>query len=89
MGSKYAARIHNGEIKDLSLYGILCRNTPGQQEIKESMPEVVIFPDEDSMFAESDKFDALIITTPHKEHVRVVKKRNRQGFTCYVKNRSE
>lgn len=80
MGSKYASRIYNGEIQDLSLYGILCRNSAGQQQIRESMPEAVIFPDEDSMFAESDKFDALIITTPHKEHVRVVKKARQEGL---------
>lgn len=80
MGSKYAGRIYNGEIQDLSLYGILCRNMPGQQQIKEQMPEVIIFPDEDSMFAESEKFDALIITTPHKEHVRVVKKAKQAGI---------
>ncbi|MCM1254109.1 MAG: Gfo/Idh/MocA family oxidoreductase [Clostridium sp.] len=80
MGSKYAARIYNGEIRDLSLYGIVCRNAPGQQKIRESMPEVAIFPDEDSMFAECEKFDALIITTPHKEHVRVVKKAQQAGL---------
>lgn len=80
MGSKYADRIYNGAVQDLSLYGIVCRNAPGQQKIRESMPEVVIFPDEDSMFAESGKFDALIITTPHKEHVRVVKKAKQAGL---------
>lgn len=80
MGGKYAAKIHNGEINGLSLYGILCRNLPGQQVIRENMPGVVIFPDEESMFSESGKFDALIITTPHKEHVRVVKKAQQAGL---------
>lgn len=80
MGGKYAEQIYNGKIKDLSLYGILCRNQPGQQKIRESMPEVVIFPNEDSMFAACGNFDALIITTPHKEHVRVVQKAQKAGI---------
>ena len=80
MGGKYAAQIYNKEIKGLSLYGILCRNKPGQQAIRETMPEVIIFPDEESMFADSEMFDALIITTPHKEHVRVVKKAQEAGL---------
>ena len=74
MGGQYAEKIYNGKIKELSLYGILCRNQPGQQKIRESMPEVLVFPDEESMFRARENFDALIITTPHKEHVRVVKK---------------
>ena len=40
----------------------------------------MIFPDEDSMFSEHESFDALIITTPHKEHVRVVKKAQQAGL---------
>ena len=80
MGSKYAGEIYNGNIKDLSLYGILCRNQEGQRKIRENMPEVVIFPDEDSMFAAHENFDALIITTPHKEHVRVVRKAQQSGL---------
>lgn len=80
MGSKYAARIYKGEIRDLSLYGIVCRNSTGQQEIRESMPEVIIYPETDSAFADYEKFDAIIITTPHKEHVRVVKKAQELGI---------
>lgn len=80
MGSKYAAQIYEGAVKDLSLYGILCRNQPGQRAIRENMPEVVIFPDEESMFAAGGDFDALIITTPHKEHVRVVLKAQKAGL---------
>lgn len=80
MGSKYAGQIYEGKIKDLSLYGILCRNIPGQKLIRENMPEAVIFTDEDSMFAAHEKFDALIITTPHKEHVRVVRKAQQAGL---------
>ena len=44
MGSKYAEQLYNGQIKALSLYGVLCRNQPGQQKIRESMPGVVVFP---------------------------------------------
>lgn len=80
MGSKYAEQIYSGKIKDLSLYGVLCRNAPGQQEIRESMPQAVIFPDEESLFAACGDFDAVIITTPHKEHVRVVRKAQQAGL---------
>lgn len=80
MGSKYAEQIYSGKIKDLSLYGVLCRNQPGQQKIRESMPEVVIFPNEDCVFEACGNFDALIITTPHKEHVRVVNKAQQAGL---------
>ncbi|MCM1182863.1 MAG: Gfo/Idh/MocA family oxidoreductase [Roseburia sp.] len=80
MGSKYAARIHGGEAEGLSLYGIVCRNAAGQQEIRARMPEVAVFSDEDSMLAAAGQFDALIITTPHKEHVRVVRKAQQAGL---------
>lgn len=80
MGSKYAGLIYGGKIRDLSLYGILCRNRQGQQEIRESMPGIVVFPDEDSMFEACGDYDALIITTPHKEHVRVVFKAQSAGL---------
>ncbi len=80
MGSKYAEQLYNGQIKDLSLYGVLCRNQPGQQKIRESMPGVVVFPDENAMFEACGNFDALIITTPHKEHVRVVQKAQHAGL---------
>ena len=34
MGSRYASHIYNGKIKDMSLYGIVCRNPEKQREIK-------------------------------------------------------
>ena len=80
MGGQYAEKIYNGKIKGLSLYGILCRNQPGQQKIRESMPEVTVFPNEESMFQARENFDALIITTPHKEHVRVVERAQQAGL---------
>lgn len=80
MGSKYAARIYRGEIKDLSLYGIVCRNATGQQQIRESMSEVVIYPDMENMFDDYAEFDAIIITTPHKEHVKAVRRAKELGL---------
>ena len=80
MGSKYADMIYKGQIEGLQLYGILCRNIPGQEKIRETMPEVVIYENEDMMFEHTEDYDAIIITTPHKEHVRVVKKAQDAGL---------
>ncbi len=80
MGSMYANMIYKGQIEGLQLQGILCRNLPGQTRIRETMSEVVIYENEDKMFEHTDDYDALIITTPHKEHVRVVKKAQEAGL---------
>lgn len=80
MGSRYASKIYQAEIKDMLLYGIVCRNTERQQEIKRKMPEVKVFPEEESMFREKENFDSLIITTPHKEHIRIVKRAQEAGL---------
>lgn len=81
MGSQYADRIYAGEIKGLALYGILCRNRQGQERIRRRMPQVQVFGDEESMFAQKAHFDALIITTPHKEHIRVVEHAQKEGLS--------
>lgn len=80
MGSRYADMIYSGGIEGLSLYGILCRNRAGQEKIMAHMPGAVIFPDEESMFGHVADFDAVIITTPHREHVRVVAGAQRAGL---------
>ena len=80
MGSKYAARIYKGQIEGLSLFGILCRNPKMQDKIRREMPQVKIFPHEDSMFEAAEEFDALIITTPHREHVRMAEKAKAAGL---------
>ena len=80
MGSRYASHIYNGKIKDMSLYGIVCRNPEKQREIINNMPEVKVFPGEEIMLSERDNFDALIITTPHKEHIKTVKRAQRAGL---------
>ncbi len=74
MGAKYSKIIYNNEIKDLSLYGILARNPIAQEKIKNLMPDVIIYNNEDELFNDHKSYDAIIITTPHKEHVRVIKK---------------
>ena len=80
MGSKYADRIYKGQIEGLSLFGILCRNPKMQDKIRREMPQVKIFPHEDSMFEAAEEFDALIITTPHREHVRMAEKAKAAGL---------
>lgn len=79
MGSLYAGKIYRGEIRGMLLYGIVCRNPMHREAIHSEMPEVVIYPDEDSMFRDTGKFDAVIITTPHREHVRAVCRARESG----------
>lgn len=81
MGGQYADKIYAGEIRGLELYGILCRNPQGKEKIRQRMPHVRIFEDEGSLFGQAAHFDALIITTPHKEHIRVVERAQRAGLS--------
>ncbi len=81
MGSQYADKIYTGEVRDLELCGILCRNRQGQERIRSRMPEVRVFEDEQSMFAQAADYDALIIATPHKEHIRVVEHAQQEGLS--------
>lgn len=71
MGRRYAAAIRSHAIDGLRLTGICCRRDLVQQEIRRLYPEVSVYGDEAELFSHSDNYDALIIATPHREHVRL------------------
>lgn len=80
MGSLYAGKIYRGEIEGLQLYGIVCRNPQRREELSREMPGVVTYGNEEDMFRDSESFDAVIITTPHREHVRAVGRARAAGL---------
>lgn len=75
MGSKYAAMIMSGEVKNMVLAGVVARN-PKAREWAASLVNAEgvrpnIYVDVDNMFAHSQDFDAVIIATPHKTHEEI------------------
>lgn len=75
MGSKYAAMIVSGEVKNMVLAGVVARN-PKAQEWAASLVNAEglppnIYADVEDMFAHAEEFDAVIIATPHKTHEEI------------------
>lgn len=79
MGRGYARYLWDGQIKGLKLAGICCRNREGQEYIREHYEGVRIYQNDTEMLAHPEEYDAMIITTPHKEHVRVAGQALKQG----------
>lgn len=71
MGSKYAEILAKGEVDEMILSGICCRNSAGQQAIREKHPQVTIYRDVEDTFAHAKDFDAVVIVTPHDTHVKI------------------
>lgn len=69
MGTKYAQMINSGHIQRTVLSAICGRSEASKQWVEENLDEKVLyFSDIDQLFENSDCFDALLITTPHKMH---------------------
>lgn len=73
MGRKYAVMIRDGEIDGMVLAGVCCRNAPGQQTLRKEFPGVSIYRDVTDTLAHADKFDAVLIVTPHTSHVEIAR----------------
>lgn len=71
MGQAYARMIYAGLVPQLSLVGVCCRNEPGQQLLKGEFPGVAIYRDAYEMAAHCDDYDAVLIVTPHTNHVEL------------------
>lgn len=75
MGSKYAAMIVSGEVKNMVLAGVVARNSKAREWaaalVNSEGLRANIYADVDDMFAHSDDFDAVIIATPHKTHEEI------------------
>lgn len=73
MGRKYAAMLRDGEMEGMTLAGVCCRNTPGQQLLKEEYPGVAIYQNVEDTLAHAGDFDAALIVTPHTSHVAIAR----------------
>ncbi|MBQ4282942.1 MAG: Gfo/Idh/MocA family oxidoreductase [Lachnospira sp.] len=75
MGSKYADMIVSGEVKNMSLTGIVARKPEAREWanglISTDGLKPTVYSDIDDMFANSDDYDAVIIVTPHKTHEEI------------------
>lgn len=80
MGRRYADMIYSRTIDGLRLTGICCRRDLVQQEIRKLYPGVSVYGDEEELFLRSAGYDALIIATPHREHVRLAERALLKGI---------
>ena len=64
MGRQYVQMLDNGEIDDMVLAGVCCRNEKGQNEIRTAYPGVSVYPNVEAMFGCKDEFDAMPLATP-------------------------
>ena len=67
MGRQYADMIYSGSAGRLRLTALVCRSEEALVWGK-GFKDVLICRSEDELFANADKFDALMIATPHKTH---------------------
>jgi len=69
MGKKYAKKIEDGKIKRTILTAVCDTSETEKKWSKENLnKEVKIFSDSDELFLQTELFDAVLITTPHKLH---------------------
>ena len=69
MGKKYAKKIEDGKIKRTILTAVCDTSEIEKKWSKENLnKEVKIFSDSDELFLQTELFDAVLITTPHKLH---------------------
>ena len=73
MGRQYVQMLDNGEIDDMVLAGVCCRNEKRQNEIRTAYPGVSVYPNVEAMFGCKDEFDAAVVVTPHATHVEIGK----------------
>lgn len=71
MGRIYAKMIYAGMVPNLVLTGVCCRNTQGQELLKQEFAGVSVYPDAEDMANHASEFDAVIIVTPHTSHVSI------------------
>lgn len=72
MGKQYAQWICAGEVRGMSLTAAVSRNPETRSWLsKIGGPGLKVYDSEETFFSEADRFDALLIVTPHKEHPRL------------------
>lgn len=83
MGSKYAAMIVSGEVKNMELVGLVARK-PSAKEWAASLScdsgkSIYVYSDTEEMFEHAQDYDAVIIATPHKSHEEIAVKAFKLG----------
>lgn len=78
MGKKYAEMISKGAVPNMTLTAVVIRR-PEQQEwgrslINTDSTHPVIYPSTEALFDDPDKYDAVLIVTPHKLHPEQAKR---------------
>lgn len=68
MGKKYAEMICGGDVPSLSLTAVVCRNEPAREWAKTLSGNPQVYQDAESLYAEPEGYDAVLIVTPHKTH---------------------
>lgn len=69
MGKKYAQMIAGGAIDGLTLAAVCCRSAENAAWAAAHLgPAVPVYPDEDTLYQHADRFDAVLVVTPHRLH---------------------
>ena len=69
MGKKYSKKIEEGRVPRMVLTAVCEISEAGKSWARKNLNEdVKIFEDSDALFLQSEIFDAVLITTPHKLH---------------------
>lgn len=71
MGQIYAKMIFAGLVPELELVGVCCRNAAGQAMLKAEFPGVAIYANAEEMAEHEKDYEAVIIVTPHTNHVEL------------------
>lgn len=84
MGRRYAKLILDGAIPGMEMTAMVCRSENAKAWAADTMKTIPegtgapkIFDSADALFAEPDRYDAVLIVTPHKTHPALAK----QAFT--------
>ncbi len=75
MGSKYAEMIVTGQVKNMTLAGVVARRPEAKEWAAGLMSaeglQPNIYADVDDMFVHAEEYDAVLIVTPHKTHEEI------------------
>ncbi|MGN0316519.1 MAG: Gfo/Idh/MocA family protein [Lachnospira sp.] len=78
MGKKYAEMITSGEVRYMKLTAVVIRRDEqlpwGENLVNADGSKPEIYRSTDELFADSDKFDAVLIVTPHKTHPELARR---------------
>lgn len=68
MGKKYAEMLCEGEVEKMCLTAVVCRRQEMQEWARTLKGAPAVYASTDELFAHPEKYDAVLIVTPHKTH---------------------